>query len=190
MMLVACGLPNLTENLARARSYSERMFQSERLDALRPPEDVLAFTQPITANGRDVDDQVVMAMRRDTAGYPFHTQFVGALLWEATWPARLIAGCDFESHRGTIMAALDGAFFDARLARTSDLERRVLLAVAADGERSAVSAIVDRSCMPNSRIQPLIKRLELKGLLYRPERGLVAFTVPLFGENLRRSQQP
>jgi hypothetical protein len=51
VMLVVCGLPTLTDNLARAKSYSERMFQAELLDALRPPEDGLAFTRPIHAVG-------------------------------------------------------------------------------------------------------------------------------------------
>ncbi len=41
LMLVLCGLPTLTENLGRARSYTERMFQAEQLDRLRPPEDAL-----------------------------------------------------------------------------------------------------------------------------------------------------
>jgi hypothetical protein len=46
VMLVACGLPTLTDNLARAKSYSERMFQAERLDALHPREATLAFARP------------------------------------------------------------------------------------------------------------------------------------------------
>src|SRR5581483_8008444 len=43
VMLVVGGLPPLTENLARAKSYSERMFQAEELNPLQPPEDRLAF---------------------------------------------------------------------------------------------------------------------------------------------------
>jgi hypothetical protein len=37
-------------------------------------------------------------------------------------------------------------------------------------------------------MQPLIAELETKGLLYRPERGRLAFTVPLFGDYLRRNR--
>jgi len=76
VMFVACGLPTLTDNLARAKSYSERMFQAEHLDALRPPEGALAFTRPLEAGGRRADDDVTAAVLEDTGGYPFHIQFV------------------------------------------------------------------------------------------------------------------
>lgn len=186
VMLVACGLPTLTDNLARAKSYSERMFQSELLDALQPPEDVLAFTRPIEAAGRAVEPSVVDAMRGDTGGYPFHIQYVGALLWEASSPSPTIVEADFARHRPTIMRALDGAFFDARLARTSRLERRVLHAVARDGESASLQSVIAHLRLPNTRLQPLVAGLEAKGLVYRPERGCLAFTVPLFGDYLRR----
>ena len=76
VMLIACGLPTLTDNLARAKSYSERMFQAEQLDALYPPEAALAFTRPLEAGGRRADDEVISAVLADTGGYPFHIQFV------------------------------------------------------------------------------------------------------------------
>jgi len=188
VMLVVCGLPTLTDNLARAKSYSERMFQAELLDALRPPEDGLAFTRPIQAAGHSVDTGVVESVRRDTGGYPFHIQFFGALLWEACSPSATITNSDFERHRPTILRALDGAFFDARLARTSGLERRVLGAVAAGGEVASLQSVREGVNLPNRRMQPLIADLEAKGLLYRPERGRLAFTVPLFGDYLRRNR--
>src|ERR1700694_4039248 len=188
VMLVVCGLPTLTDNLARAKSYSERMFQAELLDALRPPEDGLAFTRPIQAAGHSVDTGVVESVRRDTGGYPFHIQFFGALLWEACSPSATITNLDFERHRPTILRALDGAFFDARLARTSGLERRVLGAVAAGGEVASLQSVREGVNLPNRRMQPLIAELETKGLLYRPERGRLAFTVPLFGDYLRRNR--
>ena len=188
VMLVVSGLPTLTDNLARAKSYSERMFQAELLDALRPPEDALAFVRPFESSGRGVDSAVIESVRRDTGGYPFHIQFFGALLWEACPPSHRITHSDFARHRPAILRALDGAFFDARLARTSGLERRVLRAMAASGETAALQAVRTSSNLPNHRIQPVIADLEAKGLLYRPERGRLAFTVPLFGDYLRRSR--
>jgi hypothetical protein len=186
VMLVVSGLPTLTDNLARAKSYSERMFQAELLDALRAPEDVLAFVRPFQASGRAVHAAVVESVRRDTGGYPFHVQFFGALLWEACSASAPITTADFIRHRPTILRSLDGAFFDARLARTSGRERRILRAIAASGENTSLQAIRERLNLPNRRIQPVIAGLETKGLLYRPERGRLAFTVPLFGDYLRR----
>src|SRR6266566_1936287 len=186
VMLVVSGLPTLTDNLARAKSYSERMFQAELLDALRPPEDALAFVRPFESSDRGVDPEVVESVRHDTGGYPFHIQFFGASLWEACMPSPRITNSDFVQHRPAILRALDGAFFDARLARTSGLERRVLRAIAVSGENTALHVVRASLNLPNHRIQPVIADLEAKGLLYRPERGRLAFTVPLFGDYLRR----
>ena len=119
---------------------------------------------------------------------PFHIQFFGALLWDAVPTLRTITLRDFQRQRPTILRALDHAFFDARLARTSGLERRVLGAVAAGGEVASLQSVREGVNLPNRRMQPLIAELETKGLLYRPERGRLAFTVPLFGDYLRRNR--
>lgn len=47
VMLVACGLPPLIENLAAAQSYTERMFEGQRVGALGAPEDRLALVRPV-----------------------------------------------------------------------------------------------------------------------------------------------
>ena len=187
VMLIACGLPTLTDNLARAKSYSERMFQAEQLDALYPPEAALAFTRPLEAGGRRADDEVISAVLADTGGYPFHIQFFGALLWDAVPTLPTISLRDFQRQRPTILRALDHAFFDARLAKTSSLERRLLHAIAREGEDASIQSLLQLLKLSNHRIQPLVARLEHKGLLYRPERGRLAFTVPLLGDYLVRN---
>src|SRR6202158_4103337 len=187
VMLVACGLPTLTDNLARAKSYSERMFQAEKLDALHPRAATLAFARPREAGDRRADDDVIAAVLKDTGGYPFHIQFFGALLWDAVPTLRTITLRDFQRQRPTILGALDHAFFDARLARTSSAERRVLRALAAHGEGGALQSLLELLDLFNHGVPALIARLEGKGLLYRPEPGCVEFTVPLFGDSLRRN---
>ena len=61
-------------------------------------------------------------------------------------------------------------------------------AVAAGGEVASLQSVREGVNLPNRRMQPLIAELETKGLLYRPERGRLAFTVPLFGDYLRRNR--
>ena len=186
LMLALCGLPTLIENLARARSYSERMFQAEHLGALAPPEDRLAFTSPLEPSGRPYDEAAADAVLEVTGGYPFMIQFFGALLWDAiAWPARITRAA-FDLYRQTILDALDRAFFEARLARSSHAERSVLRAIAASGESAHLREVLNRTRQPNQTAQQLIARLQNKGLIYRPERGTLAFTVPLFGDYLRR----
>jgi AAA ATPase domain len=189
VMLVACGLPTLTDNLVRAKSYSERMFQAEELGQLRPPEDLLAFTRPLELTGRKFDAEMARAVLQVTGAYPFHLQFVGALLWDAVeWPLR-ITKADFDKNRPTILEALDQAFFKARLGRTSATERSILRAMAASGESAQIRDVLRLTKLPNQTAQQLIARLRDKGLIYRPQRGRLAFTVPLFGDYMRRASR-
>jgi tetratricopeptide (TPR) repeat protein len=181
LRMVVCGLPQLTDNLALAKSYSERMFQAEVLDALQAPEDLHAFVRPLAQTGRAVGQGLPEAVRADTRGYPFHVQFYGALLWDSVpWPEPIT--CDhFQALRPAILEALDHAFFDARVARTSPFERRLLQAIAVDGEAAYYRAVFSRDVTKRA-----IARLVIKGLIYRPERGRLAFAVPLFGDYMRR----
>lgn len=186
IMLVVCGLPPLTDNLALAKSYSERMFQAEVLDALRPPEDQHAFERPLSESHRDFEPELIEAVRGDARGYPFHIQFFGALLWDSVPVSEPITKEHFRSLRPAILGALDHAFFDARLARTSNWERRLLVAIAADGESSPIRSVLNRMDADHPGTSRLVARLVAKGLVYKPERGRLAFTVPLFGDYLRR----
>ena len=126
---------------------------------------------------------------REACTAPWARPYFGALLWDAVPAAETITVRHFGRQRDTILRALDHAFFEARVARTSAVERRVLQAVAAEGEGATLQSVMRRLSLPNRRVQPLIARLETKGLLYRPERARLAFTVPLFGDYLRRNAE-
>jgi len=186
LMLVLSGLPTLTENLALAKSYSERMFQAEELERLRPPEDMNAFCRPLAVAERSFEPTMGEMVIRDTSGYPFFVQLFGAALWDGTaWPAAITTD-DYQHQRPLVLEALDRAFFDARLARTAPFERRLLQAVARDGEVTSMREVVARLGISNGAAQRTILSLADKGLVFRPERGSIAFALPLFGEYLRR----
>jgi hypothetical protein len=129
---------------------------------------------------------LIEAVRGDARGYPFHIQFFGALLWDSVPLSEPITKEHFRSLRPAILEALDHAFFDARLARTSNWERRLLAAIAVNGESSPIRSVLNRMDADHPGTSRLVARLVAKGLVYKPERGRLAFTVPLFGDYLRR----
>jgi hypothetical protein len=185
VLLVLCGLPPLIENLGRSKSYSERMFRVEELGNLEPPEDRRSLTEPARLAGRAYDREVVERVMEDTAGYPFFIQLWGDSLWRGT-AGNVVGVADYSALRPRILDALDRGFFDSRFARIGPKDRRILLAIAEHGERSPVAAIRSARGMANSQLQPTLSRLTRSGLVYRPERGVVAFTAPMFGSYLRR----
>lgn len=64
--------------------------------------------------------------------------------------------------------------------------RSACSAVASEGESAALQSVLRQLASSNDVAKRLIARLIDKGLLFRPERGRLAFTVPLFGDYLRR----
>ena len=185
VLLVLCGLPPLLEHLARSKSYSERMFAQEVLDNLRPPEDRAALMDPAEAHGRRYAPEVVDAVMEDTAGYPFFIQLYGDALWKGS-RGEPITRADFDRLRPEILRALDQGFFESRYLRAAPRERRVLHAIAQHGEGAALEQVVRASGLANNVLQSVLRILVQKGLVYRPERGRVAFTAPMFGAFLRR----
>ena len=81
LMLMLCGLPPVVDNLSRSKSYSERMFATQELGNLRPPEDRAAFVDPAARLGRRFAGDVVDEVMTDTGGYPFFIQVYGDSLW-------------------------------------------------------------------------------------------------------------
>lgn len=186
VMLVLGGLPPLAENLARSKSYSERMFVSERLGNLRPPEDQAALVDPAVRLGRRFEPEVVDAVTEDSGGYPFFIQLYGDALWAGS-SGELITMRDLRRLRPRILTALDNGFFDSRYLRAGTVERRVLHAIADQGGESATTEQIQmRTGWTNSELQPRLAALLQKGLVYRPQRGRIAFTAPMFGAYLRR----
>ena len=184
-VLVLCGLPALQENLARSKSYSERMFTIERLGHLRPPEDRAALIDPAVRRGRRYDEGAVEAVMSDTAGYPFFIQLYGDQLWKGS-RGDTITRRDFDRLRPEILRMLDASFFESRFLRAAPYEQRLLRLIAAQGESATMEQLQFRSGWRNNQLQPALRRLTQKGLVHRPSRGTVAFAVPMFGAYLRR----
>ena len=86
------------------------------------------------------------------------------------------------------IAELDASFFRVRLDRLSPKERDYLSAMAKLGDSGARSADV-AAAMGRSlaSVAPLRDALVKKGMIYSPIYGSIDFTVPLFGDFLRRA---
>lgn len=186
LMLMLCGLPPMVDNLARSKSYSERMFATQELGNLRPPEDRAAFVDPAVRLGRRYADEVVEAVMVDSGGYPFFIQVYGDALWTGSH-GETIAMPDFRRLRPRILATLDSGFFRARYVRASPNERLLMRNIATYGESATIEQLQQVSGRRNNEIQPTVSALIQKGLVYRPERARIAFTAPMFGAFLLRT---
>jgi len=91
--------------------------------------------------------------------------------------------------RTAILGDLDDLFFEGRYRRATLRERTVLHAIASlGGESATVKELATAARLKNNEIQPLVANLTDKGLVYRPGRRIIAFTAPMFGAYLRRTE--
>lgn len=186
LMLMLCGLPPVVDNLARSKSYSERMFLTQELGNLRPPEDKAALVDPAVRLGRRYAEDVVEAVMQDSGGYPFFIQVYGDALWSGS-TGETITMADLRRLRPRILATLDAGFFRARYVRASPHERLLMRNISSFGESATIEQLQQASGKRNNELQPTISALIQKGLIYRPERARVAFTAPMFGAFLNRT---
>lgn len=187
--LVLCGLPTLTSNLQKARSYSERLFRGEDVGSLAPDEALDAFARPLEQTARTTDRKLAAAVVEEVEGYPYFVQLWGSELWDAAD----LAGVDrfsmrlLEATRADIYARLDRDFYEPRIATLTPAEQDVLAASASCPYPPLRSAALNRASEKTpGNVNVLLGRLVDAGALYRVRKGEYAYTAPKFREYLLR----
>ncbi|SEG24904.1 AAA ATPase domain-containing protein [Bryocella elongata] len=187
--LFGAGLPQVVGLAGRSKSYAERLFDYPIIGPL-PLDDVRdALQAPVQKQGADFADEAVATLFQATHGYPYFVQQWAYEAWNiAIGPT--ISNSDVDEATRTSVAELDRSFFRVRFDRLTPREKDYLRALAALGEddmpqRSGDIAIALRA-RPQS-VAPLRNGLIKKGMIYSPAHGDVAFTVPLFGDFMRRA---
>ncbi len=187
--LVLCGLPTLTSNLLRARSYTERMFRGEEVASLSSDEALDAFEQPLSGTGFTASRALSKEVIKEVEGYPYFIQLWGAELWDAA----LSAGVSRLSSellgviREDIYHRLDLDFYEPRVQTLTPAEQDVLLAtVACTYPPLIVADLKDASDKTTTNINVLLGRLVEAGVIYRLRKGQYEYTAPKFRQYLER----
>lgn len=184
--VIGAGLPNLPASLAARRSYAERLFHYSIVDALPPHAAASALTIPAERQGCSFTPEAVELLVKESRGYPYFLQEFGKATWNIAQDHTFtrddaLAGI----HVGN--SHLDAGFFPSRWLRASDLERSYLQAMATLPETHPRSAAVAHSLgLAPSDLTKTRASLISKGLIYSPERGQVAFTVPGMNDYIAR----
>jgi len=123
---------------------------------------------------------------KETRCYPYFVQEWGKHSWDAA-DVSPITEEDVESASMTAIAALDESFFRVRFDRLTPAEKRYLRAMAELGpgpHRSGdIAQVLQRDV---TSLGPTRSQLIAKGMIWSPQHGDTAFTVPLFDEFMRR----
>lgn len=185
--LVGAGLPQIAELAGEAKSYSERLFKFPAIDRLSMSEANTALQEPARELDVTFDTDALAAAYSATGGYPYFIQELGYAVWPLAEHNRVTHN-DIVNAQRAMEAKLDSSFFRVRLDRTTELERAYLRAMAELGPEpqlaSDVAGLLHRS---SEQSGPTRSTLIEKGLLYTPQHGYAAFTVPHFDRFMMRA---
>ncbi len=186
VVMVGAGLPQLRGQMGIAKSYAERMFEFPEIGPLEPDAARDAIAKPVEDAGAAITTEALDAIVDATECYPYFLQEWGKHSWDVADDSPIV-GEDVEAASVEAVAALDRSFFRVRFDRLTPVERRYLRAMAELGpgphRAGDVAAKLGR---PVTALAPTRSQLIGKGMIWSPNHGDTAFTVPLFDQFMRR----
>jgi hypothetical protein len=187
VLLIAAGLPHLVGLAGQAKSYAERMFDFPEIGALSRADANRAVLAPAQAQDVHVTPDALDEIYDTTKGYPYFLQEWAYHAWNCAEGA-VIQRADVITAAEKAERQLDASFFRVRFDRLTNREKNYLRAMASlrgptatGGEIAAVLGVKAQS------LAPMRGGLITKGMIYAPNRGGTAFTVPMFEDYLRRA---
>jgi hypothetical protein len=182
--VVLSGLPTLSLNLKRARTYAERMFRHVVIGNLSLAAATDALAVPLAGSGRTFSLGLIGHIVEETAGYPYFLQFAGAFACSRIGLLH-IERTHFDRVQDALLHELDLAFFEDRFEGAAPTEQALLLAMARAGGRATLTRIA-HEVGPGVNAAVGLRRPIDKGLVYRPTRATYDFALPLFAGYLGR----
>lgn len=187
LMVVGAGLPSLPALAGEAKSYAERLFTFTVIGSLDPTTAAAALATPAEDEGVLWQPDALAEVVNATEGYPYFLQEFGKEAWDVAPGPDSISAADVQAAIPIAVSELDTGFFRVRIDRTTDTERAYLVAMASlgDGPYSSgdVAAAMGRT---TTQVGPHRDALIKRGLCYSPRYGIIAFTVPMFDQFVRR----
>jgi hypothetical protein len=186
VVLVGAGLPQLRGRMGNAKSYAERLFDFPEMGPLTPQAARVAIQKPLEHEGVRIADDALDQILNVTQGYAYFLQQWGSHTWRAA-TASPITKADVDAASATAVAALDESFFRVRFDRLTPKEKKYLRAMAELGAGPHRSGDI-ANCY-SAKVTSLAftrNALIVKGMIWSPNHGDTAFTVPMFDAFMKR----
>jgi hypothetical protein len=190
VVIIGAGLPSLPAILADATTYAERLFEYHSIGALSPQAATDALVRPAAARGVEWTPEALNVALAASGGYPFALQTCGKFIWDYTRTSPIEAD-DAQTGIRYAREEMDNGIYLSRWNRATPAQRQILRAMAAHPEGAIIPIANIISALGTTHAGVSVPRDQLikKGLIYAPERGLIAFTVPGMAEFVRRQPE-
>lgn len=186
IVIIAAGLPTLMRLAGDAKTYAERLFSMHGIGHLSKAEVKTAIAAPLKEKGVDIDRDTLQYIQANTLGYPYFVQEWGYRLWNVA-QGPIICRSDALVAAAEVQDYLDKAFYRFRYERLTAKEKVFMRGIAASkNEQISMTQLANTLKARVSSLSTIRERLIMKGMIYSPKRGFIAYTVPMFGAFLRR----
>jgi len=187
LVLVGAGLPILAGMAGDAKSYAERLFNFPDIGPLQEEDANHALQDPVQKEGIEFEAAALHEIYRLTQGYPYFLQEWGYQVWNQAKSSPITLHL-VQQTTELVVHRLDNNFFRVRFDRLTDGEKRYLRAMAELGKGPYRTAHISGllGVESSATLSPVRSKLIKKGMIYSPAHGLMAFTVPVFDEFMRR----
>jgi len=188
-LLVGAGLPQLAALAGEAKSYAERLFDFPVVGPLPAQAARDAVAAPLKRESLKIEEAALNHIIKKTQGYPFFLQEWGYQAWNAAADSPINLA-DVRVAEKAAIERLDAGFFKVRLDRLTPREREYMHTMAQLGPGPHRSGEVAKALHKKvTAVGPLRDGLIKKGMIYSPQHGDTAFTVPMFDEFLKRTSR-
>lgn len=180
LTLIGAGLPSLPAQLAEATSYAERLYDYRSVGLLDDVASREALVLPSRRLDVDWESDALDTALAAAHGYPYFLQAVGKHVWDHARRSPIDLD-DVTVGLADAQREVDDGLYRSRWERATPAQRDLMRALAdLAGDSSAAIADIASALGKTKSSHISVARNELikKGLVYAPDRGLLAFTVP------------
>lgn len=186
LALIGAGLPQLVGLTGRSKSYAERLFDFPKIAPLEPSDMIAAIRNPAAEQGVEITTEALNEIMHQTQGYPYFIQEWAYQAWNIAEKSPIDIA-DIKKATKESINRLDESFFRVRFDRLTPREKEYLHALAILGNGAQRSGdIAEKLNVSPQAVAPIRNNLIKKGMIYSPAHGDTDFTVPLFGDFMKR----
>lgn len=188
IMIFGAGLPKIIRTLGKIKSYSERLFRFEEIDALSEQDAKDAITKPAEPLGVQYAKDALDRIIGETKGYPYFIQELCSAIWNSLDSEKaVIEKEDVENAIPKFYENLDRGFYKMRYDRCTNKEKIFIFAMVKCGDLPCTISNVAKIMKTEvPSISTHRAQLINKGVIYATGHAEIDFTVPGFDEYLKR----
>ena len=189
IIIYAAGLPKIAKFVGVAKSYAERLFSFVEIDSLDAIAAEKALVYPAKEMGVAYTPKAINHILSTTEGYPYFIQEYGKWIWKHRHNSDIITDEIAIAAYNDFEKSLDSGFFRVRYDKATTKELDFMLAMVECGELPCtIKNVAEILGVTQQRISAVRAQLIHKGFIYAANYGKLDFTVPQFGQYLRRQQ--